>query len=36
MKEEFMINALGFLIGYFAGIKIQAYIKAGKDKREGK
>lgn len=36
MRGEFMINALVFLVGYFAGIKVQAYIRAGKDKREGK
>lgn len=36
MKEDFMINALVFLVGYFAGIKIQAYIKAGKNKKEEK
>lgn len=36
MRGEFMINALVFLVGYFAGVKVQAYIRAGKDKREGK
>lgn len=36
MRGEFMISALVFLVGYFTGIKVQAYIKADKDKKEGK
>lgn len=36
MRGEFMISALVFLVGYFAGVKVQAYIRADKDKREGK
>jgi hypothetical protein len=36
MRGEFIVSTLVFLVGCFTGAKVQAYVKAGKDKREGK
>ena len=36
MRGEFLISALVFLVGCFTGAKVQAYVRAGKDKKEGK
>ena len=36
MRVEFIVSALVFLVGCFSGAKVQAYVRAGKDKREGK
>lgn len=34
MKDVFMMNMVFLLIGYFAGIKVHAYIIAKKEKRD--
>lgn len=36
MRGEFIVSALVFLVGCFTGVKVQAYVRAGKNKREGK
>lgn len=36
MRGEFIVSALVFLVGCLAGAKVQAYIRAGKDKKEEK
>lgn len=36
MRGEFIVSALVFLVGCFTGAKVQAYVRACKDKKEGK